>query len=93
MWDRSLPREQILTHPPIAVFEVLSPEDRMSRMMRKLADYEAMGIKTIRVIEPKSGVISRFNNGRLEPLVEATEHLPGSACLIDWLQIRKSMDF
>ena len=25
--DRSLPVEQIITHPPIAVFEVLSPED------------------------------------------------------------------
>jgi Uma2 family endonuclease len=29
--DRSLPIEQILTHPPVAVFEVVSPEDSMTR--------------------------------------------------------------
>jgi Uma2 family endonuclease len=68
VWDRSLPREKILTQPPIAVFEVLSPKDRMSRMMIKLADYETMGIRTIRVIKPKTGTISRFKAGRLEPI-------------------------
>jgi Uma2 family endonuclease len=31
VFDRSLPKEQVLTHAPIAVFEVLSPEDRMPR--------------------------------------------------------------
>jgi len=45
--DRNLPVEQVITHPPIAVFEVLSPEDTVPRMMTKLADYEQMRIKTI----------------------------------------------
>ena len=43
VFNRDRPIEQILTHPPVAVFEVLSPEDRIHRMLRKLADYEAMG--------------------------------------------------
>jgi Uma2 family endonuclease len=38
VFDRDHPIEQILTRPPIAVFEVLSPEDRMSRMMLKLKE-------------------------------------------------------
>lgn len=29
--DRDQPIEQIITHPPLAVFEVLSPEDSMTR--------------------------------------------------------------
>jgi Uma2 family endonuclease len=29
--DRTQPKEQIITHPPTAVFEVLSPEDRVQR--------------------------------------------------------------
>jgi Uma2 family endonuclease len=36
--DRSRPIEQIVTHPPIAVFEVLSPEDTLRRLTRKLED-------------------------------------------------------
>ncbi len=39
VFDRSRPIEQMLTHPPIALFEVLSPEDRISRLLVKWADY------------------------------------------------------
>jgi len=93
VWDRSLPREQILTHPPIAVFEVLSPEDRMSRMMKKLADYEGMGIQTIRVIVPETGKISSFKLGKLEPITAEVEQLPNSRCIIDWAQVKLLLDF
>ena len=44
--DRNQPIEQIITHPPIAVFEILSPEDGMMRMTQKLVEYAAMGIPT-----------------------------------------------
>ncbi len=63
--DASLPQERIPTHPPVAVFEVLSPEDRIQRMTRKLGDYEAMGIPAIWVIDPDTGLCSRFENGQL----------------------------
>ena len=92
VWDRSNPPERILTHPPIAVFEVLSPEDRMPRMMIKLADYEAMGIRTIRVIEPETGAVSRFEHGILEPVTSTVEQLPGSLCSIDWAKVEESLD-
>jgi Uma2 family endonuclease len=65
--DRDLPIEQIITHPPVAVFEVLSPEDTMTRMMRKLNDYSAMGIPHIWVIEPKGAKSWRFQDGQLNP--------------------------
>ena len=93
VWDRSRPTEQILTHPPIAVFEVLSPEDRMPRMLIKLADYERMGISTIRVIDPETGIISRFQNGALAPVTEAIETIPNSACILDWNKIKELLDF
>jgi Uma2 family endonuclease len=43
-WTRNQPIEQIITHPPVAVFEILSPEDSMTRILRKLRDYADMGI-------------------------------------------------
>jgi len=63
--DRNQPIEQIITHPPLAVFEVLSPEDSMTRVMRKLNDYSAMGIPHIWVIEPKNAKSWRFQDGQL----------------------------
>src|SRR5271156_5464389 len=63
--DRSRPIEQIVTHPPIAVFEVLSPEDTFRRVKRKLEDYRAMGIPQIWVIDPEDGSYSRYEDGQL----------------------------
>jgi Uma2 family endonuclease len=89
--DRNLPIEQIITHPPIAVFEILSPEDLLNRMMTKLADYERMGVKTILVLDP-NGRHFRYVDGRLEPLPQEPFDLPGSACRFDLPAIEKLLD-
>ena len=90
--DRRLAIEQIITHAPIAVFEVLSPEDSLSKMMVKLAEYEQMGIQTIVVIDPESGQHKRYHSGRLEPLPAEAFDLPGSACRFDLKEIEKLLD-
>jgi hypothetical protein len=89
--DRSLPVEQIITHPPIAVFEILSPEDTLTRMMAKLGDYERLGVQTILVLDP-NGQNYRFIAGRLEPLPSGALDLPGSACRFDLAEIEKLLD-
>ncbi|MGD0628687.1 MAG: Uma2 family endonuclease [Terracidiphilus sp.] len=89
--DRNLPVEQVITHPPIAVFEVLSPEDTVTRIMAKLDDYERMGIRTILVLDP-NGKHFRYNNGTLEPLTPSAFDLPGSACRFDLAEIEKLLD-
>jgi Uma2 family endonuclease len=65
--DRSLPLEQTITHPPIAVFEILSAEDTVKKMKRKLADYAQMGIPQIWLVDPDSGSFDRYECGRLTP--------------------------
>jgi len=75
--SRSAPREQIISHPPLAVFEILSPEDSMTRTLEKLADYERMGIGAIWVIEPKKQLYYRYRDGQLTP--GTVFELPGSA--------------
>jgi Uma2 family endonuclease len=89
--DRNQPVEQIITHPPIAVLEVLSPEDALGRMARKLGDYDKMGIRTILVLDP-SGEHFRFQSGNLVKLTETAFDLPGSACRFDLEEIQKLLD-
>lgn len=90
VWDRGLAIEQILTHAPIAVFEVLSPEDRVSRMLRKLEDYKRMGVATVVVVDPETDTVYRYENGVLRPSEDPD--CPGSACLLDWAKIRALRD-
>ncbi len=65
--DRSLPMEEVITLPPIAVFEVLSPEDTVKKLKKKLLEYASMGIPQIWVVDPDTGVFERFENGSLGP--------------------------
>jgi Uma2 family endonuclease len=89
--DRDRPVEQIITHPPVAVIEILSPEDSLSRMLTKLREYEQMGIQTILVVNP-NGPHYRYASGALRELTETSFDLPGSACRFDLDEIKKLLD-
>lgn len=47
-----IPREQIITHPPMICIEVLSPEDTVRRTLERVADYRAMGVGNIWILDP-----------------------------------------
>src|SRR5271165_250044 len=88
--SREAPREQIVTNPPLAVFEILSPEDSMTRMLEKLADYEGMGIRAIWVVEPKKPTYFQFSQGRLIPATMF--ELPGTSFCAPMAEIEKLID-
>jgi len=48
----SVPREQIIQTAPVAIIEVMSPEDRVPRYSVRLEDYRRMGVRHIWVIDP-----------------------------------------
>jgi len=48
------PDEQIFTSPPFLCIEILSPEDRMSRMQQRIDDYLAFGVRYVWVVDPQT---------------------------------------
>jgi Uma2 family endonuclease len=48
------PHEKVLTRPPFLCIEILSPEDRMSRVEQRIADYIAMGVPYVWVLDPET---------------------------------------
>jgi Uma2 family endonuclease len=47
------PQEQIFTAPPFLCIEIISPEDRMSRVQEKIDDFLAFGVRYIWLINPE----------------------------------------
>ncbi|MBV9743224.1 MAG: Uma2 family endonuclease, partial [Acidobacteriia bacterium] len=80
------PREPVFSTPPFIAIEILSPEDRMSRIRPKIDDYLTFGVSYVWVIYPEarkadvytpghffeaSGLILRTENPVIEvPLAE-----------------------
>jgi Uma2 family endonuclease len=61
-----LPRERILTRPPLLVIEIQSPEDTQRRAGAKSAEYLAFGIEHVWVIDPYARVAYRGVGDGLE---------------------------
>jgi len=60
--------EQILTTPPFLCIEILSPEDRWSRVEERIKDFISMGVPYIWVLDPqnKTAFIDTPVEGRRE---------------------------
>ena len=50
--DQGASRERVLRTPPVLCVEILSPEDRLPRAKIVLADYFAMGVRNIWLLDP-----------------------------------------
>jgi Uma2 family endonuclease len=47
-------REQIITTAPLLCVEILSPEDRMNRVVRRAQEYIGMGVPDVWIIDPET---------------------------------------
>ncbi len=56
LFSRDLQPEQIFTRPPIVCIEVLSPEDRLTRMQTKVQDYFNMGVHAVWILDPQKKI-------------------------------------
>ena len=49
---RDIPTEQVTVTPPLLCIEVLSPEDRLPRLMKRMEDFVAMGVQNLWIVDP-----------------------------------------
>jgi Uma2 family endonuclease len=56
VFSRDLPIEQVFTHPQLIAIEVLSPEDRHTKMQQRIGDYIAFQVPNIWIVDPKQRI-------------------------------------
>ena len=62
--------EQALTAPPLIAIGILSPEDRLPRMVKRLDEFLAMGVPNVWLIDPVERAAFTYTTAGLK-LVEA----------------------
>jgi Uma2 family endonuclease len=77
------PFEEVTVTPPIACIEVLSPEDRLSRAELVLADYFAMGVPNIWLIDPVRRIAYTYDGAGLRSADIANLVVAGTPARID----------
>ncbi len=85
--DAAAPPDPVALVPPLAAFEILSPEDRLSRLLVRLADFESMGVSALYVIDPADNSFFRYQAGKLATVEQVVvyEHVVTAQELIDML--------
>ncbi len=63
---RGKPDEQILTKPPVLCVEILSPEDRLSRVNARVQEYLDFGVPVVWVIDPADKTIWLYRKTGME---------------------------
>lgn len=58
--------ERYITRPPLIAIEILSPEDSVSAMQGKVAEYRTFGVENIWVIDPEPRIAYRYAGAALE---------------------------
>lgn len=53
---KSQPVERVPTRPPFLCIEIVSPEDRLTRIMEKVKEYLAFGVPHIWVVDPENRI-------------------------------------
>lgn len=86
------PRERILTHPPLLVIEIQSPEDTLRRTSAKLAEYLAFGIQHVWVIDPYARVGYRGEADGLVLVQSGKLSIPESPICIELADLFAELD-
>ena len=77
------PREQVTTTPPLICIEILSPEDRLYRAKLVLADYLAMGVENIWLIDPIYRAAFTFDAAGLHEADPTSLRVPNTPIHLD----------
>lgn len=59
------PKGRIVDVAPLAVFEILSPDDKISETLERFRDYSSIGVQQLILLDPERYVGYRFDNGSL----------------------------
>ena len=90
VWSRDVPVERVFSHPQLIAIEVLSPEDRHSKVQEKIEDYRQFAVANIWIIDP----VKRFGWDCSDGNWTRKQRfdLPDSPIFLDLEQLFKELD-
>lgn len=84
--------ERYITRPPLIAIEILSPEDTLTAMREKAAEYRSFGIEHIWIIDPEPRMAYRYAESALEEVSSGELTVPGTAIRVALSEMFAELD-
>lgn len=89
---RGLPREPILTRPPLIAIEIMSPKDTLRAATAKAREFRAFGIENVWVIDPYKRIAYRGSETGLELVADGELTVPGTDIRVSARELFEKLD-
>ncbi len=76
--EAAIPLPRIIRQPPLLCIEILSSEDRLSRMLGRIIDYTSFGVPHIWVIDPWKREAFYASAAGYAPVLDGFLQVPGT---------------
>jgi Uma2 family endonuclease len=87
-----LPRERIITHPPLLCLEVLSPRDSFKSMRKRAQDFFDMGVKNIWIFDPETRIAHACTSSATTEHKNGTLRVAGTKIEISIQEVFSTLD-
>ncbi len=91
-YDAALNEEEVRTTPPLIAIEILSPDDRINRVVIRLKDFLNMGIPHVWLLDPVEQVGFTYTHAGLKLVEESTIAVPESPIFLDLPKLFSTID-
>jgi Uma2 family endonuclease len=86
------PKEQFIRRPPLLCIEILSPEDRMSRIMERVRDYLEMGVPEVWVFDSSKRSVFLFTGSTMMEKNQGSLQVPETPLVLALADIFQVLD-
>ena len=84
--------EDIRVSPPLIAIEVLSPEDRLSRVLARLEDFWGMGVAHVWLLDPVERVAFTYSASGLKQVMGERIEVVGTPIYLDLVELFAGLD-
>jgi len=92
IYKEPAPRDRIPGTPPFIAVEILSPEDRMSRVRKKIDEYLAFGVAYVWVIDPQERRADVYTPSRIYEVKDGMLRTENPAVEIPLAELFQALD-
>ena len=86
------PREPVTLTAPLLCIEILSPEDRLSRVTNRLEDFAGMGVEHIWIVDPERRLAYTYTRGKLSAPLFDQVTIAGTPIFLDLPTLFATLD-